>query len=63
MPHLNIEITKAWRHRNEIGRIHYTWRPPEGGVRHLIADEGSAMYGVLEAHLAAQDYTGPRVRV
>lgn len=61
MPYINVEIVKAWRHTGEVNRIHYTVRRVGGGVRHLVVDEGHALYGVLEEHLTTQGYAGPRL--
>lgn len=60
MPTVNVTITRAWRHANEEGRIHYTIQRSGGMVRHLFCIRGTALYDVLESHLAAQGYTGPK---
>lgn len=61
MPVLNeARITKAWRHTGETGRIHYTVKKANGDPRHLVVDEGSALYEVLAQHLDALGYTGPK---
>lgn len=61
MPHLGVRITKAWRHDGEPNRIHYTIeRVGDAPVRHLYVDAGQSLYDVLDAHLRAQGYTGPR---
>lgn len=60
MPVLTAAITKAWRHANEPDRIHYTIVRPNGEVRHLYAERGTGLYGVLNEHLLVKGYTGPR---
>jgi hypothetical protein len=57
MPHLaGIEVRRAWRHRNEAGRIHYIVTSHEGVDRHLYVAEDT----LLDAALLAQGYTGPK---
>lgn len=58
LPQPLLEV--AWRHRGETGKIHYRMRRPDGSTRHLITREGDALYEVLEQHLSAIGYTGPR---
>ncbi len=58
LPQPLLEV--AWRHTGEQGKIHYRVRKPDGSTRHLIARDGEALYEVLEAHLAAIGYTGPK---
>jgi hypothetical protein len=58
LPQPIIEV--AWRHTGEVGKIHYRAKRPDGSPRHLIAREGEALYALLEQHLAAIGYTGPR---
>ncbi|MEG3093484.1 hypothetical protein [Sphingomonas sp. PB1R3] len=58
LPQPVLEV--AWRHRGETGKIHYRLRRPDGTPRHLITREGDALYEVLEQHLAAMGYTGPK---
>lgn len=62
MPHVNITIVNAWRYRNEDHRIHYTVYDRHGSKRHLYVDEGQALYDLLEGHLNAVSYTGPKAR-
>jgi hypothetical protein len=42
------------------GPIHYGAKRPDGSNRHLITKEGDALYGLLEQHLQAIGYTGPK---
>ena len=58
LPQPLLEV--AWRHTGEQGKIHYRVRKPDGSTRHLIARDGEALYEVLEGHLAAIGYTGPK---
>lgn len=58
LPQPVIEV--AWRHTGEVGKIHYRAKRPDGTNRHLIAREGEAIYDLLEQHLAAIGYTGPK---
>lgn len=58
LPQPLLEV--AWRHTGETGKIHYRARRPDGSTRHLITREGDALYEVLEQHLAAIGYTGPK---
>lgn len=61
MPHLaGIEVRRAWRHRNEAGRIHYIVTSHEGVERHLYEPEDTALGRLLDAALLAQGYTGPK---
>jgi hypothetical protein len=53
-------IEVAWRHTGEEGKIHYRAMRPDGSDRHLIARQGEALYELLEQHLAAIGYTGPK---
>lgn len=53
-------IEVAWRHSGERGRIHYRAKRADGSNRHLIAREGEALYEVLDQHLLAIGYTGPK---
>lgn len=60
MPRIpNITITKAWRHRNESGRIHYMVTTHDGGERHLYCADDSGLGRLLDAALHAQGYEGP----
>ena len=58
LPQPLLEV--AWRHTGEEGKLHYRMRKPDGSTRHLIAREGDALDEVLEQHLAAIGYTGPK---
>ncbi|HET7486532.1 MAG TPA: hypothetical protein VFJ85_01290 [Acidimicrobiales bacterium] len=61
MPHVaGIEVRRAWRHRNEVGRIHYIVTSHEGVERHLYERDDSALGRLLDAALLAQGYTGPK---
>lgn len=61
MPKLSQPILEvAWRHRGETGKIHYRLRRPDAPTRHLITRDGEALFEVLEQHLAAIGYTGPK---
>jgi hypothetical protein len=60
MPHLHEHVMlRAWRHRNESGRIHYMAAYVDGKKRHLYVDDNNPLYAVLDSHLLAQGYTGP----
>jgi hypothetical protein len=60
MPHLHEPVVlRAWRHRNESGRIHYMAAYADGKERHLYVDSSNPLYAVLDSHLLAQGYTGP----
>lgn len=60
MPVVNLTIRRAWRHRDEAGRIHYMIdRAGPNGARHLHVDEGSPLYDLLDDALLAQGYSGP----
>ena len=62
MPYLDgFTITKAWRHRDEVDRIHYIVSV-DGRPRHLVADKrrSGGMYELLELALEAKGYTGPK---
>ena len=54
-----LHITKAWRYRSELHRIHFMLTTHDGGRRHLYVDNESPIGRVLDAALAAQGYTGP----
>jgi hypothetical protein len=58
LPQPLLEV--AWRHTGETGKIHYRVRKADGSTRHLITRAGDALYEVLEQHLAAIGYTGPK---
>ena len=58
LPQPVIEV--AWRQTGETGRIHYRAIRPDGTQRRLIAKEGEGLYDLLELHLAAIGYTGPK---
>ncbi len=58
LPQPIIEV--AWRHTGEQGKIHYRAKRPDGSNRHLITREGEALYVLLESHLRALGYTGPK---
>ncbi|GAA1640534.1 hypothetical protein GCM10009744_32970 [Kribbella alba] len=58
LPQPIIEV--AWRHAGEVGKIHYRAKRADGSPRHLIARQGEALYELLEQHLAAIGYAGPR---
>ena len=62
MPRLNgtVQITKAWRHKGESGKIHYIVTTHEGADRHLAASEESGLYQLLDSALLAQGYEGPK---
>ncbi len=57
MPVVTLTIHRAWRHRDETGRIHYM--VDQVGPRHLYVDEGNALYSILDDALLAQGYSGP----
>lgn len=61
LPQPIIEV--AWRHTGEKGKIHYRAKRPDGSNRHLIAREGEALYVLLDTHLQALGYTGPKSAV
>lgn len=58
LPQPIIEV--AWRHSDEVGKIHYRAKRPDGSNRHLIVREGEALYELLEQHLKAIGYSGPK---
>lgn len=58
LPQPMIEV--AWRHSGEEGKIHYRARRPDGSSRHLLARDGEALYELLDQHLVAIGYTGPK---
>lgn len=58
LPQPLIEV--AWRHSGEVGKIHYRAKRPDGTNRHLIARDGDALYELLEQHLSAIGYIGPK---
>lgn len=58
LPQPIIEV--AWRHSGEAGKIHYRAKRADGTNRHLITREGEALYDLLEQHLQAIGYSGPR---
>lgn len=62
MPRLNgtVQITKAWRHTGETGKIHFIMTTHDGGERHLCERDGRALYRLLDEALLAQGYTGPK---
>jgi hypothetical protein len=55
-----LEVASS--HAGEEGKIHCRMRRPDGSTCHLIAHEGTAQCEVLEQHLAAIGYTGPKPR-
>lgn len=62
MPHVNANISRAWRQAGEQGRIHYVIQrvgPGITGTRRLYVDEGHPLYDVLDEYLLAQGYTAP----
>ena len=60
MPDLPVRVVlRAWRQRNESGRIHYIAAYADGNERRLYVDQGNALYAVLDSHLLVQGYTGP----
>ncbi len=60
MPRLqDIQITKAWRHESQPGRIHYIILREDGRPRRLWTEEGSELGLVLNEALVAQGYEGP----
>lgn len=64
MPSLSeVKILRAWRQRNEIGRIdriHYMISRAEGEPRRCYVDAGAALHQVLDEHLRAIGYAGPK---
>ena len=58
LPQPLLEV--AWKHTGEEGKLHYRMRRPDGSTCHLIAHEGETQCEVLEQHLAAIGYTGPK---
>ena len=60
MPHMtDTVILRAWRMKNETGKIHYMARKADGKERHLVVKADHALYDVLDSHLLAMGYTGP----
>ncbi|MEV4141904.1 hypothetical protein AB0J72_58365 [Dactylosporangium sp. NPDC049742] len=61
MPRIsNPVVLRAWRHRGEEGKIHYMAVYADGKERHLHVNAGTPLYDVLDSHLLAQGYTGPK---
>jgi hypothetical protein len=58
LPQPIIEV--AWRQAGEENKIHYRARRPDGSPRRLLARQGDGLYDLLEQHLAAIGYTGPK---
>lgn len=58
LPHPVIEV--AWRHSGEEGKLHYRAKRADGTSRHPIAQEGEALYDLLNGHLLALGCTGPK---
>lgn len=56
---LDPVIRRAWRMRNETGRIHYIAVFADGRTKRLIAKDGHWLYPILDSHLLALGYTGP----
>jgi hypothetical protein len=52
-------VLRAWRHRNQTGRIHFIVKRADGSTRRLWVGEGHFMYEILDSHLLALGYTGP----
>jgi len=53
-------ILRAWRQSGEVGRIHYIAAFADSTERRLYVDSGNALYPVLDSHLEAVGYNGPR---
>jgi hypothetical protein len=65
MPYLkDTRITKAWRHANEVDRIHYILEV-DRKPRHLVVDKDTpgGLYAMLEAQLKSMGYTGPKSEI
>ncbi len=62
MPHVRIEIARAYRQAGETGRIHYIAVRSDGSERHLYADRNSSsgLYNLLNDELLLQKYRGPK---
>ena len=64
MPRLtDVTILRAWRQSNEIGRIdriHYMISRADGEPRRCYVDAPAALHTVLDEHLRAVGYTGPK---
>ena len=61
MPHTpGIEIRRAWRQKDETGRIHYIITTHEGVERRLWEPDDSAFGRLLDEALQSQGYTGPK---
>ncbi|MEV4620226.1 hypothetical protein AB0J74_16160 [Asanoa sp. NPDC049573] len=52
-------VLRAWRHKNQSGRIHFVVARADGSQRRLWVSEGHFLYEVLDSHLLATGYTGP----
>jgi len=52
-------VLRAWRHRNQSGRIHFMVKRADGTTRRLWVGEGHFLYEILDSHLLAQGYSGP----
>ena len=60
MPHMTeAVILRAWRMKNETGKIHYLARKADGKERHLVVKADHALYDVLDSHLLAMGYAAP----
>jgi len=55
-----IEVLRAWRQKNETGRIHYIITTHAGDERRLWTSDATPLGEVLDACLKAQGYTGPK---
>lgn len=61
MPTLTDQvIRRAWRMRDETGKIHYIAVFADGRQKRMIAKEGHWLYPILDSHLLALNYTGPK---
>lgn len=61
MPHLHgVQILRAWRQKDESGRIHYIIVTAGGNERRLYVDDSTGLGKVLDAALLAQGYSGPK---
>jgi len=52
-------VLRAWRHKNQAGRIHFMVARADGSTRRLWVGEGHFLYEILDSHLLAKGYTGP----
>ncbi len=61
MPRLDsATIVRAWRHTKTPQRIEYIVLGPGGAERRCWVEQPAPLYQVLDDHLKAVGYSGPR---